>query len=153
MNSEFDFIQRVKAIAKQEKFVLGIGELATATGVSQRQLRYWETKGYIQAEHTAKTHQHRKYSYFTLMKVYMIQSYMTSGFTLNAAVEKAEQHEEMAQALRRLIGERLLDFRNITEGYELDFGQIEGLAASQHLILVLQGRQPVKFELRAVVPE
>ncbi len=153
MNSEIDFIQRIRKIVKQEKFVLGIGDLATATGVSQRQLRYWEKKGYINSEQAAGTHQHRKYSYFTLMKVHMIQSYVVSGFTLGIAVEKAEQHEEMAQALRRVLGERLLDFKNVKNGYELDFGQVQGVVNTKHLILVLLKDQPLEFELKSVVAQ
>lgn len=151
MNNENDFIQRVRKIVKQEKFVLGIGDLATATGVSQRQLRYWEKQGYIRSEQTTGTRQHRKYSYVTLMKVHMIQSYIASGFTLNVAAEKSGLHEEMANALRRLIGERLLDFRSVKNGYELDFGHIEGTSIAKHLILVMENDQPLTFELRSVV--
>ncbi|WP_367369582.1 MerR family transcriptional regulator [Pediococcus parvulus] len=43
MNS--DFIQRVKNIMKTHDFLLGIGDIASATKVSQRQLRYWEKRG------------------------------------------------------------------------------------------------------------
>lgn len=146
MNS--DFIQRVKNIMKTHDFLLGIGDIASATKVSQRQLRYWEKKGYIHPTKSSEERRHRKYSYHTLMKVSMIQSYVDSGYTLSVAVEKSSKHEEMTNALKHLIGDRLRDFNILEDGYELDFGAVEGISESKNLVAVIREGQPTKFILR-----
>ncbi|WP_412988964.1 MerR family transcriptional regulator [Pediococcus siamensis] len=143
-----DFVQRVKIIMKQGNFLLGIGDIASSTGVSQRQLRYWEKKGYIHPAQSSDAHKHRKYAYKTLMKVSMIQSYIDSGYTLSMAVKKASQHEEMSNALKHLVGDRLLDFKIIADGYEVDFGQVVGVSEKKHLIAVIRSGHPAEFVLR-----
>jgi len=147
MYTDNDFIQRVKTIMKREDFLLGIGDIASATGVSQRQLRYWEKKGYIQPDKGTEEHRHRKYAYRTLIKVSMMQSYVESGYTLEMAAEKSSRHEEMSNAMRHLIADRLSDFKNIEDGYELDFGDVQGVAKDKHLIAVIKRGIPTELKL------
>lgn len=148
VNMNSDFIQRVRTIMKAHDFLLGIGDIASATKVSQRQLRYWEKKGYIHPAKSSEKRRHRKYSYHTLMKVAMIQSYVDSGYTLSVAVEKASQHEEMSNALKHLIGDRLRDFNILEDGYELDFGMVEGVSQDKSLIAIMRKDRPTEFVLR-----
>lgn len=147
METDSDFIQRMKTIMKREDFRLGIGDIASATGVSQRQLRYWEKKGYIQPDEGSEGHRHRKYAYRTLIKVSMIQSYVESGYTLGMAVEKSSQHEEMSNAVRQLLVDRLADFKSVDNGYELDFGCVQGTAKEKHLIAIIKKGESSEFKL------
>ncbi|MBU7555234.1 MerR family transcriptional regulator [Pediococcus ethanolidurans] len=151
INMNSDFIQRVKTIMKTHDFLLGIGDIASATRVSQRQLRYWEKKGYIHPAKTSEERRHRKYSYRTLMKVAMIQSYVDSGYTLSVAVKKASQHEEMSNALKHLVGDRLRDFNILDDGYELDFGAVKGISEDKSLVAVMREGQPTELVLRSNV--
>ncbi|WP_243676736.1 MerR family transcriptional regulator [Secundilactobacillus collinoides] len=89
MNNTLDpsFREQLRFVTKNVHWYLGIGDVAEATGVSQSQLRYWEQKGYIESK--KENNQNRKYTYGTLIKVFIIKNYMEQGFTLGAAVKKS----------------------------------------------------------------
>jgi DNA-binding transcriptional MerR regulator len=74
------------------KITYSIGDTANMTGVTQKQIRNWEAKGYIpQADRVVSGE--RAYRRFTLNQVELISSiknYLDEGFTLSAAVKKAE---------------------------------------------------------------
>lgn len=146
--SDPDFISRVKQIMKQDDFLLGIGDIARATGVSQRKLRYWEERGYIKAAKCSDNRQHRKYSYFTMLKIGLIKSYLDSGFTLKASVEKTQVHDQAAEAIHKMIKERLSGVEQITDGYEFDLGQLDS-QPEFHVIAKIKKNQPTKLELRS----
>lgn len=143
---EDDFMQRVKSILKTSHFSLGIGDIADATGVSQRQLRYWEKKGYIKPSTGTEEGKHRKYSYFTLAKVSLIQSFIETGFTLNAAVAKADEHREVANALKQLVINRLSSVETLDNGFKFNLGPIEGLPGKD-LIATIHTGQDTTFTL------
>lgn len=75
------------------KLIFGIGQVQQITGVSGRQLRYWEEQNYIAPIEQQKGTQ-RQYSFHTLFLIFHIQRYLTQGFTLQAAVEKAKEFEK-----------------------------------------------------------
>ncbi|TDL99845.1 MAG: MerR family transcriptional regulator [Flavobacteriaceae bacterium] len=70
---------------------IGIGEAAQFTGVTRRQLRYWEDKKIIFAK--ASKSNNRQYSYQTLFKIIRIKDLMEQGFTLDASFEKITQED------------------------------------------------------------
>lgn len=146
------YVDRFKNIMKHEHFLLGIGEISKATGVSQRQLRYWEEKGYIKSEErpiSSKDYDrhHRKYSHFTFLKVSMIQSFINDGYTLSSAVQKTNEHSHLGKAMKRFLKERVLEV-NITEnGYEFDLGLIDN-SPNQHIYAVIQKNQKIKILLK-----
>lgn len=144
-----DFIRRVKSILKHSGFSLGIGDIANATGVSQRKLRYWEEKEYIQPSSGSEEGKHRKYSYFTLAKVSLIESYLESGYSLGKAVEKAEQHSKVAQATRKIISDRLSGIKRVDDQYEVDLGEVEG-AEGKHIVAILKEDSPTRLILTNV---
>ena len=45
----------LKELLKNDHLLVGISELSELVGVSPRQLRYWETKGFIQSVETDST--------------------------------------------------------------------------------------------------
>ena len=69
------------------KLIVGIGEVSEITGVSPRQIRYWEEKEYIRSSKTANS-KTRRYDYYQIKKILLIKDYMAEGYTLEAAVEK-----------------------------------------------------------------
>ncbi|KRL94136.1 MerR family transcriptional regulator [Levilactobacillus hammesii] len=88
-----------------EHLILGIGDVAEATGVSQSQLRYWERKGYIQSQ-AVEDRKNRKFSYKTLLKVQQIKTLQDEGLTLVAAVKQAQQRDALFDTLRSFVDAR-----------------------------------------------
>lgn len=112
--------------------VIGIGEAAQIAGVSARQLRYWEQKGYISTAKNGKNQEQtvRKYSLTTLYKIVLIKIYSDAGYTLAAAVKKAEEVRKHRHLLMEFIMEQLVGVDLISEKEDLvegriDFGQGE----------------------------
>jgi len=81
------------------RLVIGIGEVSDITGVSARQLRYWESKGLINPiDDSSNTN--RKYDYSNIEKIVLIKDFLDQGFTLEAA---ARRLEERIQRLNKAI--------------------------------------------------
>ncbi|WP_281164577.1 MerR family transcriptional regulator [Liquorilactobacillus sicerae] len=142
-----EFVERIKEIMRQDNFLLGIGDIARATGVSQRKLRYWEQRGYIKAAKCADNHQHRKYSYYTMARISLIKSYLDSGFTLKAAVEKTQAHDQAAAAIHKLFKERISGVRRLTDGYEFDLGALKE-QPDTHVVAIIKQAQPTCLLLK-----
>ena len=71
-----------------------IGDTAKMTGVTQKQIRNWEAKGYI-SEATRVVSGERAYRRFSQDQIEIIQKindYLDEGFTLQAAVKKANRN-------------------------------------------------------------
>lgn len=147
MEIDKDFIARIKKIMQKENFLLGIGDITRATGVSQRKLRYWEKKGYISPDEGIEERKHRKYSYYTLAQVSMIQSYLKTGYTLSAAVEKTNQHNQVSQAIRKFVSDRLTGLITIDNGFEIDFGDVCDVP-DKHLVAIMTENKPTKLVLK-----
>ncbi|WP_341780067.1 MerR family transcriptional regulator [Levilactobacillus sp. HBUAS70063] len=101
INDETELIKKFPV----EHLVLGIGDVAAATGVSQSQLRYWERKGYIQSRVVAGR-KNRKFSYKTLLKVQQIKTLQDEGLTLVAAVKQSQQRDAVFDTLRSFVDGR-----------------------------------------------
>jgi DNA-binding transcriptional MerR regulator len=74
------------------KAPLSIGDASRKTGVSQKQIRNWEARGYI-PEATRVVCGERAYRYFTLKQVENIQrikDFMDQGYTLKHASKLAQ---------------------------------------------------------------
>ena len=147
MEIDKDFIARIKKIMQKENFLLGIGDITRATGVSQRKLRYWEKKGYISPDEGIEERKHRKYSYYTLAQVSMIQSYLKTGYTLSAAVEKTNQHDQVSQAIRKFVSDRLTGLITDGQGFEIDFGDVSNLP-NKHLVAIMKDDEPTELVVR-----
>jgi DNA-binding transcriptional MerR regulator len=77
---------------RPNKKTFSIGDTAKLTGATQKQIRNWEAKGYI-PEADRVVSGDRGYRRFTPNQVELISSiknYLDEGFTLSAAVKKAE---------------------------------------------------------------
>lgn len=72
------------------RIIVGIGEVSNITGVSARQLRYWESKGIISSiGDNAGTN--RKYDYTNIEKIILIKDFLDQGFTLEASAKRLEE--------------------------------------------------------------
>ncbi|KRM12988.1 MerR family transcriptional regulator [Paucilactobacillus suebicus] len=67
-----------------------IGELSKMTGVSTRQLRYWEKKEFISAMDRVDDHDARVFGFKSYIKVALIKRLLDEGYTLTAANEKSK---------------------------------------------------------------
>ncbi len=81
---------------------IGIGEVSKLTGVSQRQLRYWETKGYIKPISDDQSGV-RRYNLATLYLIVFIKEQLDEGFTLSAAFEHSKDIRLKSRSVHQFI--------------------------------------------------
>jgi MerR family transcriptional regulator, global nitrogen regulator len=86
MNNDIEFLK---------KLVVGIGEVSDLTGIPQRQIRYWDSKGYI-APCKGKTST-RRYDYQNIKKMLLIKEMLDEGYTLETAVKKVDKRVKMVE--------------------------------------------------------
>ncbi|MFC6290928.1 MerR family transcriptional regulator [Levilactobacillus angrenensis] len=91
-----------------ENLILGIGDVAAATGVSQSQIRYWESKGYIHSE-ASNDGKNRKFSYKTVLKVQQIKTYLDDGYTLVGAAKQSQRRSNYFDTLRSFFEGRFVN--------------------------------------------
>ena len=84
-----------------ENLEIGIGGVSSSIGVSQRQLRYWEKKGYIKPINEESGVRH--YSLATVYLIAFIKDQLDAGYTLESAVKKSKEVR-----VKSMIGRRLL---------------------------------------------
>ena len=81
--------------------VVGIGEVSEITGIPQRQIRYWESKGYVHPVRGQTTT--RRYDYKTIKKMLLIKEMLDEGFTLESAAARVDKRLKMVKdAFRKL---------------------------------------------------
>lgn len=68
---------------------IGIGEVSRSIGITQRQLRYWEKKGYI-APIIDNNSGVRRYNLSTVYLILFIKNHLDEGYTLEAAVKHSK---------------------------------------------------------------
>lgn len=68
-----------------------IGDTAKITGVSQKQLRHWEQRGYIQGvgRVVCGERAYRRFKEGHISQIKAIKEYLEEGYTLPAAAEKS----------------------------------------------------------------
>lgn len=79
-----------------KKMSVSIGEASNITGVPVRKLRYWESKHIIRSvdEGLNKT---RKFDYYEIKKIILINEMLDEGYTLEKAAEKVAVRIETLQ--------------------------------------------------------
>lgn len=100
---------------------IGIGGVSSSLGVSQRQLRYWEQKGYIKPV-TEKSGV-RHYSLATVYLIAFIKDQLDAGYTLDAAVKKSKEVRVKSKIARRLLRNTFDDIEVTDE--EKGYGEIK----------------------------
>ena len=113
---------------------IGIGEVSKLTGVSQRQLRYWETKGYIKPISDDQSGV-RRYNLATLYLIGFIKEQLDEGFTLSAAFEHSKDIRLKSRIVHQFFRETFDDVKvtDSTKGYgEIDLGEFQAEDGSMH---------------------
>ncbi|WP_125581649.1 MerR family transcriptional regulator [Levilactobacillus cerevisiae] len=107
-----------------EKLILGIGDVAAATGVSQSQIRYWESKGYIHSE-ASSDGKNRKFSYKTVLKVQQIKTYLDDGYTLVGAAKLSHKRGTYFDMLRSFFEGRFVTMAVTDEQTQINLGTFD----------------------------
>ncbi|WP_367300459.1 MerR family transcriptional regulator [Leuconostoc carnosum] len=101
MNQESDLKQFKKPTFENMRF--RIGELARMTGVSTRQLRYWEKQGYVLAIDRGGDNESRLYGLHAYVKVSIIKQHLDDGESLHDAVIAAEKQFENFMIIKQIV--------------------------------------------------
>ncbi|GAB6092778.1 MerR family transcriptional regulator [Furfurilactobacillus curtus] len=112
-------------IFSTEKLIFGIGEISRMTGVSTRQLRYWETKGYINSKDRQDEQQQRVYGYATFLKVSGIKTMLDEGYTLAAASAQTDALIQEGLTLRNFVLDAYHGLEEINGRMMLDLGDFD----------------------------
>lgn len=94
---------RIPNLVDFDQFVFRIGELGRMTGVSSRQLRYWEQRHYISAIARDDQNKARVYDFHTFIQVSIIKKLQDEGYRLPAAVEKMRSIEKETTLARKFF--------------------------------------------------
>ena len=105
----------VKQLLESDDLLVGISELSKVTGVSPRQIRYWEQKGYI--ESTGEKSGNRKFKLPMVVKVEIIKHFLDEGYTLTASVERAHQRQKNIHQAKLLVREVFKGIQQIDDRY------------------------------------
>lgn len=105
----------VKQLLESDDLLVGISELSKVTGVSPRQIRYWEQKGFINS--TGEKSGNRKFKLPMVIKVEIIKHFLDEGYTLTAAVNKAQERQNNIHQAKVLLREIFKDIQQVGERY------------------------------------
>lgn len=108
---------RIPNLVNFDQFVFRIGELSRMTGVSSRQLRYWEQRDYISAITRDDQNKARVYDFHTFIQVSIIKRLQDEGYRLPAAVEKMRSIQKEIALSREF-------FKAAFDGVEVIDGQL-----------------------------
>lgn len=126
---------------------LSMSEAARVAGVSLRQLRYWEEKGFIKTNQEKKNKSHQ-IDIHALMRIVGIKGLLDEGYTLQAAVERQDRRVEKFRSIYRFISERLLTIVDRDDGsVELNLGPLDN-QPDQVVIATVRPGHPAKLCLR-----
>ncbi|WP_427813439.1 MerR family transcriptional regulator [Enterococcus sp. 22-H-5-01] len=106
---------KVQHLIESDEFVVGISELSKMTGVSPRQIRYWEQKGYIHS--TGEKSGNRKFKLPMVVKVEMIKLFLDEGYTLTVAVTKACERQENIHQAKLILRDTFKSIEKIADRY------------------------------------
>ena len=106
---------KVQHLIESDEFVVGISELSKMTGVSPRQIRYWEQKGYIRS--TGEKSGNRKFKLPMVVKVEMIKLFLDEGYTLTVAETKACERQENIHQAKLILRDTFKSIEKIADRY------------------------------------
>ncbi|QNQ82399.1 MerR family transcriptional regulator [Lactobacillus sp. PV037] len=120
---------------------ISIGEVSNVVGVSPRQLRYWEQKGYIAP--LKENSGVRRYNLITVYFIAIIKHNLDEGYTLAAAYERAKDVKVKRKIMSKFFKNEFEELK-ITDP-EKGYGEIEIGDVSDNT-----GKE---YELKAIVDE
>ena len=138
-----------KNFLKSEVFQFRIGELATMTGVSTRQLRYWESKGIISSLSRDGEQDASVYNYKTYVAVATIKNFLDEGYTLKAAVKKKEELEQSWKVLHDVMSRAVQGTAEIDGIPAVDLGFFDA-EQTQRLFATVDDQNVVKYRVQTI---
>ncbi|MCM0582427.1 MerR family transcriptional regulator [Weissella diestrammenae] len=139
--------EHLKAGFNSENYQFRIGELTSMTGVSARQLRYWESKGIIESIHRSGEQEGRVYKFKTFIKVMMIKYYLDTGYTLKSAVKNVEEKQKYLTLTRHIIFSALNGIVEVDGTVMLDLGNFDDDGQQRLLAYFDDDQQKVRYQL------
>lgn len=104
-----------------ENLEISIGDVSKSIGVTQRQIRYWEQKGYIKPINDKSGV--RRYNLTTVYTIGFIKDQLDAGYTLAAAYEHSKDIKTKSKIMRK-FSRKIFD--NITiQDEEKAYGTID----------------------------
>ncbi|WP_273711723.1 MerR family transcriptional regulator [Leuconostoc mesenteroides] len=108
-----------------DKLQFGIGDLARMTGVSTRQLRYWEKQGYVKALDRNDNQESRLYGFRAFLKVSIIKQHIDDGDTLRTAVIHANEHIDSAMITKHIMKQAFQGLEDIQGTVAVNMGYFD----------------------------
>ncbi|MDR3189935.1 MAG: MerR family transcriptional regulator [Lactobacillaceae bacterium] len=131
-----------------DKFQFRIGELSTMAGVSTRQLRYWESKEIIHAVTRDGEQDARVYKFHTVARVMTIKGYLDEGYTLKAAVKKAEAMVDVWKILHTVMKNVMQGVAEIDGKQAVDMGFFDDAKTQRLYAYMDEETNGIKFLVR-----
>ncbi|GMA48114.1 MerR family transcriptional regulator [Tetragenococcus muriaticus] len=107
----------LKDLLLSDDLLVGISELSKMSGTSARQLRYWEKKGIITSVTKKEPSAPRSYRLLTVIKVELLQRFLTEGYTLKTSNEKAEMFLKKVSRIRKVFAKTIQDVEVVNDRY------------------------------------
>lgn len=120
-NDAFQY-QLLKKIFTIDDVFFRIGELSSMTGVSTRQLRYWEQKKYISSMKREDEQEARMYNFYEYAKVTGIKTFLDQGCTLSVAVKNTNEYIEMAKLIHKFVDKSVKGICTHENNLQIDLG-------------------------------
>lgn len=139
-----EFTDQVREAFDFHRLVFRIGELSSMTGVSARQLRYWEKKELIASRDREDGQQARVYTFKTFIKVSMMKYFLDAGYTLDGASKQAQAREDNVKYIHRFISTGMQGFAKVDDEMAINLGAFDD---SQTLMALLPEDGPVHYKL------
>jgi len=139
-----EFSDELRQVFDVKRLVFRIGEIASMTGVSARQLRYWEQKGLIQSQDRPDEKQARVYTFKTFIQVSIIKYFLDEGLTLAAAAKRATERRARAEQIHRFVDRGFQGMLQIAGDMALTLGAFD---ANQTLLALLPADGGVHYRL------
>ncbi len=92
----------IPSTVQLKKLIFKIGEVSKMIDVSPRQIRYWESKGFIESLR-GNENSSRVYNFHNFMKISSIKYYLDQGYTLQGAIDQTTKHAKNMDFLRKFL--------------------------------------------------
>ncbi|MCH3921296.1 MerR family transcriptional regulator [Limosilactobacillus sp.] len=140
--------QRFRRLFVNSNLRISMTELAKETGVSPRQIRYWERKGYIHSDQDAENANHR-FGLVTICRVITIKYFLDQGYTLAKAAEYEQQHRLTMKIFRQFLADRIENIQQVdSDSGEVDLGPLDDDPTQEVYALIKDGQTSIHLRPR-----
>ena len=127
-----------------DRLIFGISEVCKMAGVTPRQLRYWEQKGYIKARE-ADGNKAREYDAQMMIKAIFIKHFLDKGYTLSVAVQEIQKHMANMKIVRSIIREHFEGIEELDGEMAVNLGYFDDTKQQILYAIVKEGHSTFKL--------